>query len=364
MKLACVLDIEGVVVSPGIDFAHFLLEYLSALKPELEHEVKTRVRVYDEYDDLRWASEYIHSGYSTYQTGTTPFYVLCLCAGYGLTERDIVDAAQVLAESCQRHGLMADLDKLFSMYDIVYLASSSYHAFALKVAEYVRISREHVIALGLANTREPEYIVERLLDCASRADIANMCMLLYYLARYFITRGYDPKLHRELLSRYVSSLRNRELAQYMQEKIIDQVNISGSRTKARLVEKLRQEGYTVIFVGDSIVDVEAALRANISIAVNPSSSFLAHAATFTVITDNSSGVIELLEHIASTGDVNALKRVSGQVGIEIYSKSEVSRNFLSVIARACEARSKVKSLSSRAVESALSRLMTSRLDSR
>ena len=355
MKLACVLDIEGVIVPVGIDFAYFLLDYLAVVKPSAAQEARRLVEVYDKYDDLRWASEYLYFGYSTYQTGTTPFYVLCICAGSGMTEKDVDEAAQVLADSCRRHEVILNISKLHTLFDVVYIASSSYHAFARRIAMLAGAKLSNVIALGCSDRGELEPIVQMLLNCGSRSEILNVCTLLYYIAKHCLRHGYRSELHNSLMKMYLSSIRNKKLSDYMTEKVIKQVNIAGSRAKARLVERLRREGYTVIFIGDSIVDVEAALKANLSIAVNPSSSFLAHSATFTVILEDYSNIIDILEHIAH-GDISDMKSAMQDVRVKVYSKSEVVRNLEVVMSESERARRQVKERVKKVVVEAVSSL--------
>ena len=356
MRLACVLDIEGVVVPAGIDFAFFLVEYLSRLRPASRSSIMQKVKLYDEYDDARWKLEYLYSGCSSYQTGTTPLYVLLLCAGHSLCEHDVLRAGQVLAETCHRLGLVIDLRRLYSVYDEIYLASSSYHAFALKIAEHAGVSMDHVMALGHVESETPELIVKELLRRGSRSEILNSCTLLYYVAKNFLACGGSSKLHDMLLRTALASLRNVELSRYLFSKFVQQSNIAGSRAKAQLVSGLRRKNYTVIFVGDSIVDVEAALHANISIALNPSSNLLLHASTFTVLVQDQSRLVDLLEEIALSRDLSSLRGKARRLGLELYSKSEVSTNISFIELRAREIRETLKIRSREASKKALSDL--------
>ncbi len=89
-KLVYATDVEGPV--KNIDFAWLILEKL--IPKGLRSKYIERVKLFDEYDDLRWIHERPFAGHST---GTTPVISALIAVLAGLTNEELLRAAKKYA---------------------------------------------------------------------------------------------------------------------------------------------------------------------------------------------------------------------------------------------------------------------------
>ena len=321
MKIAVVLDLEGVLLPPGIDFAFMILEASTYNKEEIRKEVTDMLSTFDKFDDERWLYYKYVKGEPKYQTGTTPFYSLMLTTALGVDKDVISMLCEKILGIARLDVAKKIIDGIRELSDLVVIASSAYHEFVNKFLEKTNAKIDQVYATGntILDGVQNEDIIKELRELYTREVLLKICELVYYYALICLKKSkYD--IFEKLFK--VAKVSNIE---YVEKFLVNQRGVAGSLLKAQVVRKLREKGFFTIFVGDSVVDVDAAEVANISISINTSSRQLLNLTTFNVITRDYTVLVDIIRLIV-TGKIWALKEeLRGRC--EILSRVEVSESL-------------------------------------
>ncbi len=321
MKIAVVLDLEGVLLPPGIDFAFMIPEASFYNRVEIRNEVISMLATFDKFDDERWLYYKYVRGEPRYQTGTTPFYSLMLVTALGVSKEHIISLCEKILEIASLDNAKRILEGVRELCDLVVIASSAYHEFVKLFLNKISTKVDQVYAMGntVLDGVQEENILNTLRDLYTRELLLELCEIVYH---YVIICLKKEKY--ELFEKLFKITRAKDI-EYIERFLVAQRGIAGSLLKAQVIRKLREKGFFTIFIGDSVVDVDAAEVANISISINTSSRQLLNLTTFNVITRDYTVITDIIRLIV-TGRVWAIKdELRGRC--EFLSRVEVSESL-------------------------------------
>lgn len=281
MKIALVFDLEGTLIPNGIDFAKILIEIVSKYYPETRYYFE----IFDKYDDYKWIVEF-----NKYQTGTTPLFVLILLAGYGYNEKFIENICNILGKVIEIFNIRLSID-----YDI-YVASSAYYKFVHNVCKLLNIEDlSRVNCLGyipFKNIYEQD-IVSKLY----RFRNYLLSIIEHYV--HILEKILSKRSNLQLPNQFLKSIRISELKKLLQNYLINQIPVCGSKCKKELIQLLKNCGYKVYYFGDSIVDYEAFQVADVSISINTNYKPLLKASIYNVVLKDFSKISKVIECIVN-----------------------------------------------------------------
>ncbi len=327
MKIAVVLDLEGVLLPPGVDFAFMTVEAACHSYTELKKTLIKMLETFDMFDDNRWMYYKFLKGSTKYQTGTTPFYSLMMLAMLGKNDDEAIAICEKILDALPLNEVSEIAEGVRQLAHKLIIASSAYYQFVKKTLEKASIKFDEIYALGntiIDNIKE-ERILSKLCQLFTREKLCKLCDLVYHFSEYCIKRE-KYKVFNSLLN---CAKLSEEQINYIKMFLIEQRGIAGSSLKASVVRKLREEGYFTIFVGDSIVDAEAAEVANVSISINTSSHHLLNVSTFNVITRDYRVIVDIIRLIIE-GRPWAIKEELHDK-CEVLSRVEISENLNRVL---------------------------------
>ncbi len=328
MNRVVILDLEGVLTPPGTDFAEAIVRHIG-------DDAYRLFKYFDAYDDYRWIREYM-SKTGNYQTGTTPFYALLISYAYGLSENDIRRLAKELATKVALEEFRKIVNELSKKFKII-IVTSSYFVFSHEVCRRLGIELDNVYST--CNTRIDNVVEEHVLDIleeiASREKVRKVVDNIARISLNIISEN----LPLNSIDEYINSIDNVKLRNYLYNRLVLQRGIAGSRFKAGIVKKFR-ENSLVIFVGDSIVDSEAASVANASISINTTCIYLLYSSSINVVTEDYTKLIDVIEL--------AFNLIEGKVpnrnidSVVLYFSNDIIRNANSILEVNRNVREKVK----------------------
>ncbi len=330
MRFIVILDLEGVLTPPGTDFAEYLARYLG-------DDYYRFFKYFDTYDDYRWIKEYMTKT-GRYQTGTTPFYTLLMAYSHGLREEDIIEISKQYAEKVVYEDFKDIVRRLRKNYDIV-VTTSSYFPYSHEVCRRLGIDLDNVYSTCDTKIDDvnSEHVLQILESIASRDKIRKVVESIARICLNIVSEN----LPLNSVDEYVNSIDDLGLRKYLYQRLVQQRGIAGSKFKASIVKKFRDLNNVVIYVGDSIVDSEAASLANISISINTTSPHLLYSSSINVVTENYRNIVDIIENIQDLVMGKLPSRLDVNDAI-IYFSNDIVKNLNTILELNKKVREKVK----------------------
>ncbi|MEM2924415.1 MAG: hypothetical protein QXJ68_01835 [Methanocellales archaeon] len=339
MNYIIAFDVEGPIASPDFDFTWLCLEHTSK-------QFYEKIKLFDEYDDLRWMRERDKRG-RKHSTGTTPLVSLlaAACEGFGdIQLKEIAreklklsnGASELLKWLIRERGIMP------------YLITSSYPAVSLILGRKFNIPSSHIYCAGnqlsraelFKFDRNPNFELELKrrspMELWSRKQTEVARFLSEYLENCIELRNcYIQGKNHSHIQEYRALLRKQrkiyqgvkddELRTSLIELILKQRGVMGGHNKKRVLEKLSPNPRYAIYIGDGIVDADCLEYASFGIAINCVNRFALLSCKFNIATGNEANLIPILEEILD-GRFN-LEKIHSSDELTIFPPSTIRANF-------------------------------------
>jgi predicted HAD superfamily phosphohydrolase len=329
-------DVEGPIASPSFDFTWISLE-------QTTKQFHEKIKLFDEYDDLRWERERNKKIKHKHSTGTTPLISLLATACEGFTDLKLKKIAREKLKLSR--GIEELLKWLINERQIIpYLITSSYPAISLLLGRKFKIPSSHIYCAGNQLNRK------ELLKFDSNP---NLNLELHQRSPLKLWRKNQSEAI-EFLNKYLENcIELRNLYLYIQEKknknnknknknkfllkqqqkifreikdielktslinlILKQKGVMGAHNKKKVLKKLSPDPKYAIYIGDGIVDADSLEYANHGIALNCIDKFALHSCKLNIATANEALLIPILEEILK-GKFK-LKIKQNQLSNELY----------------------------------------------
>lgn len=375
-KLVYVSDVEGPIISPKIDFAWVTLEEL--VPEDMRSKYLERVKLFDEYDDLRWIHERPLAGHST---GTTPVIAALIAILAGLTNEELLEAAKKYAiETLGAANLINYLKR--KNIPIYFITSSA--PFVPLIEAYERgIASSNVYTMGYQLSDEDKSDLDELRKAGMRplsqeidkrfpfTGFGNMRperrLLNNFLYEYLticekLKMVYmEPTPQKEVLeglimrqSRLLEVVEKESLAlaEALRYLLYDEQGIMGGHRKKQVLEEIQKkegvERKDLIYVGDGIVDADPLEYAGTGISVNCTNEQALLSSDINMAIPDMSRLILVISSIQQFGteELESLKRFADSHKSEgrIFLKDDIETDLKGVKTVNREFKNLIKSL--------------------
>ncbi len=336
MKIA--FDVEGPIANPAFDFTWLCLEYTSK-------QFYERIKLFDEYDDLRWAYERKKAGHKgKHSTGTTPLISLLAAACEGFTDLRL---AQIAGEKLRLSRGAGELLKwlICERGIIPYFITSSYPAVPLLIAMQLFIPSSHIYCTGNQLSKAQISIFDRNpnfdLEIASRSPVelwkkhrveANRFLSEYLENCVELRDAYnqnrDEKDLLEAQQKIFNEIKDGKLKDSLSKLIMRQEGVMGGHKKRMALESISSDREIAIYIGDGIVDADALEYAKFGIAINCVNSFALQSCKLNIATSNEALLIPVLGRMLERKfEVEKAKRELTGDELIIFSQSDIKAKF-------------------------------------
>ncbi|OYT27099.1 MAG: hypothetical protein B6V02_00510 [Thermoprotei archaeon ex4572_64] len=336
-----VFDDEGVIDNPGLDFAWLCLR--KYIPDSYRKYYEYMVKMFDEYDDLRWLYERDLEGHST---GTTPIIVLCILALFNINDDELIKYA--LKVKHENVGIDKVLIWILKELNIeVLIISNAYPAIPLLSALKYGIKTSNVYTSGFqyrtcidvlkdmndlvqeVYERSPLKILTRYRSELKNflVEYLNICLKLRneYLSR---NERLISRLMRRL-EQVVNSLESSELKSILKYLLYDEYGVMGGHNKRKVIEK--RCGSDTIYLGDSIVDADALSYANYGVSINCVNKHALLASKLNIATLDYSELIHVINHILDYGLEKLEKLRRSLKNSILFTRDDIEKNLNFVI---------------------------------
>ncbi len=336
-----VFDDEGVIDNPGLDFAWLCLR--KYIPDSYRKYYEYMVKMFDEYDDLRWLYERNLEGHST---GTTPIIVLCILALFNIDDDELIRYA--LKVKHENVGIDKVLIWILKELNIeVLIVSNAYPAIPLLSALKYGIKTSNVYTSGFQHEahagilrdmndlvqevykRSPLRILTRYRSELKSFLTEHLNVCLKLRSEYL---GRNEKLINRLirkLEQIVNFLESSELRSVLKYLLYDECGVMGGHNKRRVLEK--RCGSDVIYLGDSIVDADALSYANYGISINCVNEHALLASKLNIATLDYSELIHVINHLLDYGLEKLEKLRSSLKNSILFTRDDIKKNLNFVI---------------------------------
>ncbi len=334
MNFIIAFDIEGPVASPSFDFTWLCLEQTSK-------QFYERIKLFDEYDDLRWAHERRRRGIK-HSTGTTPLISLLAAACEGFTDLQLKEIA------CEKMKLSRGAEELMEWLIcereiLPYFITSSYPAVSLLLGRKFNIPSSHIYCAGnqlsgvelLKFDSNPNFDLE--LRSRSPVELWNkkQAEAAEFLEKYlencielrncYIRNKNSIHSLLRLQRKIFGEIKDEELRAYLINLILKQRGVMGGYNKKRVLRKLSPNPRYALYIGDGIVDADCLEYAKYGIALNCIDSFALNSCKFNIATSNEALLIPIFEQILE-GKFN-IEQIHSSDELYIYPQSAIKARY-------------------------------------
>lgn len=335
MKFIVAFDVEGPIANPGFDFTWICLEYTS-------RQFYERIKLFDEYDDLRWVRERSRNE-DKHSTGTTPLISLLAAACEGFTDLHLTRLAMQKLRLSKGAGEL--LKWLISERGIIpYFITSSYPAVSLLLGREFIIPSSHIYCAGNQPGKEQLAIFDSHRDfeieLKERSPVEiwnkNQVEAKEFLNKYlencielrdtYIQKQKADKTNilLEAQQEIFREIQHQKLRSSLTSLILNQKGVMGGHNKKKVLQELSPDPKFAVYLGDGIVDADCLEYAKYGIAINCTNSFALQNCKLNIATSNEALLIPVLEQILQ-GKFD-VKKESGDE-LLIFSQSDIKARF-------------------------------------
>ncbi|MCS4542459.1 MAG: hypothetical protein HY929_09155 [Euryarchaeota archaeon] len=327
-------DVEGPILNPAIDFAWLSLK-------KFAKEFYEKVKLFDEYDDLRWVYERDKNGHST---GAMPLISLCACICKSITDEALLQLAK--KSVIENLGTKEVLDWLKEKEIPVYFVTSSYPAVSLIEGYRHGIKSSHIYCSGyqLSEEKAKYFNFKRDLteELRERSPVSKLKMFQTELSGFL---GDYLQNCSELRSAYIKNnvskietlkkeqelvfkkIREKELREELTYLLYEEKGIMGSHNKKRVLQSISTYE-NIIYIGDGIVDCDALAYSKYGISLNCTNDYALLSSKINVATNNIANIIPIIsEIIKGNFNVNKIKNDFTSDEIKIFSNNDIKNNL-------------------------------------
>jgi len=357
-KVKLVLDYEGILCNPALDFAWYSYKNLVS-KETKEKFPEDLIKIFDEYDDVRWEREREMVGHST---GTTPLVCDCAAAYDDISDHELISLAQSSVQ--ENPGVNNLIQFAQEKLETLSIVTNSYPALALTTSYKYEIPSTNVFTHGYQLPRKELDKLKRvtndwrLMDMGGDNDVSlNDMSLKAEAMRRSPIESLKPKEELEVfLNKYlencsnllqaynaedngtITSLKKNELKLFEKVKdrdlrkalkyiFLHEKAIMGGHRKVDVLKTIDLYGEGIVYLGDSIVDADAIRFSKYGFAVNCTNKHSLYDAKLNLVLSDFSALIPLLEDISEGKfEFNEAKNYENS-DMKVFLPSEIKQNF-------------------------------------
>ncbi len=338
-------DYEGPVCNPAVDFAWLIYRRLVSEETKKKFP-EALIQTFDEYDDARWERERARRGHST---GTTPLVLDCVAACDDIGNGRLIS----FAKSCvqENPGIKELIEFLIQQKTVPYFVTNSYPALSLTSTYEWGIPSSKVFSHGYQLSLETRRNIDRQRRGNARSTFEEEVYSRSPLLDLIGEEELEPFLREylEVCSRLLTAYKQNsehEIVnlEIMQVKMFDKIDykdlrntlkymflkekaITGGHNKARILQKISQDGTGVVYLGDSIVDADPIKFAQYGFATNCTNKHALQDAKLSLVVPDFSLLVPMFEDILKGRF--SFERTKGyeRNGMRVFLPDEVREKF-------------------------------------
>lgn len=328
-------DVEGPILNPAIDFAWLSLK-------KFAKEFYEKVKLFDEYDDLRWVYERDKNGHST---GAMPLVSLCACICKSITDEALFQLAK--KNIVENLGVTETLNWLQKKETLIYFITSSYPAVSLIEGYKHGIKSSHIFCSGYQLTKErakyfdlKKDLMEELQERSPVSKLKKFQTELFEFLRDYLKNCSELRLAYiknnvvkiKILEKeqnlIFKKIREKELRNELIYLLYKEKGVMGSHNKKRVLQSISATNENIIYIGDGIVDSDALAYSKYGISLNCTNNYALLSSKINVATNDIANIIPVISNIVEEKfDIEKIKNYLTSEKIKIFSHKDIKNNL-------------------------------------